>query len=69
MQTLKDRDPQEFAGLVGLYNLAIEQVSAPDYERTAPPPQDKTPFALIDAWGLECFKLGFEMGSQLAQNE
>lgn len=34
-----------------------------------PPPQDKTPFALIDAWGLECFKLGFEMGSQLAQNE
>ncbi|MBQ7385015.1 MAG: hypothetical protein IJW04_00725 [Ruminococcus sp.] len=69
MQTLKDRDPQEFAGLVGLYHLAIEQVNAPDYERVAPPPQDKTPGALIDAWGLECFKLGFEMGIQLAQNE
>lgn len=37
-QTLKDRDPQEFAWLVGLYNLAIEQVNAPDYERAAPPP-------------------------------
>lgn len=69
MQTLKDRDPQEFEKLVGLYNLAIEQVSASDYERAAPPPQDKRPFFLIDAWGLECFKIGFEIGSQLAQNE
>lgn len=29
MQTLKDRDPQEFAGLVGLYEMAIQQVNNP----------------------------------------
>lgn len=69
MQTLKDRDPQEFAGIVGLYEMAIQQVNNPDYERAAPPPQDKTPGVLIDAWGLECFKLGFELGTQLAQTE
>ena len=36
--TLKERDPQEFAGLMGLYEMAIQQVNNPDYERVAPPP-------------------------------
>lgn len=36
--TLKERDPQEFMGLVGLYNEAIIVVNDPDYERAAPPP-------------------------------
>lgn len=37
MQALKDRDPKEFAGLVVLYEMAIQQVNNPDYERVAPP--------------------------------
>ena len=65
--TLKERDPQEFAGLMGLYDIAIERVNDPEFERVAPPPQDKTPGALINAWGVECFRLGFEMCLKLAQ--
>lgn len=65
--TLKERDPQEFEGLMGLYNIAIENVNDPEFERVAPPPQDKTPGALINAWGVGCFRLGFEMSLKLAQ--
>lgn len=37
--TLKERDPQEFAGLMGLYDIAIERVNDPEFERVAPPPR------------------------------
>lgn len=36
--TLKERDPQQFAGLMGLYDIAIERVNDPEFERVAPPP-------------------------------
>ena len=52
---------------MGLYDIATERVNDPEFERVAPPPQDKTPGALINAWGVECFRLGFEMGLKLAQ--
>ena len=65
--TLKERDPQAFAELVELYDFATERVIDPEFERVAPPPQDKTPGALMNAWGIECFKLGLEMGLKRAQ--
>ncbi len=69
MATLKERDPEEYAALCVFYDAAVEKISDPNFERVQPPPQDKTPFALIDAWGIECFRLGFEMACQLTDNE
>lgn len=54
MQTLKDRDPQEFAALVGIYNLALEQINAPDYERVAPPLKIKRRALLFMPGALKC---------------
>lgn len=31
-----------------------------------PPPAEKTPGSLIQAWGVEMFRLGFEAGFELA---
>lgn len=31
-----------------------------------PPPDDKSPGSLIQAWGLEMFRIGFETGFDLA---
>lgn len=66
-KALKERDPEEYENLMRLYSAAVGELADPEYERAAPPPESKVMGALINAWGVECFKLGLEMGIELAE--
>ena len=69
MEYLKIKDPEEYAEIKALYDAVTPRITAPDYVRMAPPPENKAPFHLIEAWGLETFKLGLEIGYELANIE
>ncbi len=69
MDCLKVKDPEEYDIIKMLYARAIAKTDEPDWVRVAPVPENKAPAYLIDAWGLEMFRIGLEMGLELADTE
>ena len=67
VRTLQEEQPEEFACLLMLHAAAIEKMEKTDFVRVLPPPEDKSPANLIQAWGLELFRLGLDLGTELME--
>lgn len=66
-RTLQEEQPEEFAFLLALHAAALERMEKTDFVRVLPPPEDKSPANLIQAWGLEMFHLGLDLGTELME--
>lgn len=66
-RTLQEEQPEEFAFLLALHAAALERLEKTDFVRVLPPPEDKSPANLIQAWGLEMFRLGLDLGTELME--
>ena len=49
---------------LALNDRAYEIIGSPDY-----PPEDKSPGALIHAWGIEMCRVGFELALSLFEGD
>lgn len=54
---------------LALNDRAYEIIESPDYELVLPPPEDKSPGALIHAWGIEMCRVGFELALSLFEGD
>lgn len=55
---------------LALNDRAYEITGSPDYEPVLPPPpEDKSPGALIHAWGIEMCRVGFELALSLFEGD
>lgn len=54
---------------LALNDRAYEIIGSPDYEPVLPPPEDKSPGALIHAWGIEMRRVGFELALSLFEGD
>lgn len=65
-KTLAAVDNEYFALIMAMHEAAFDKIANPAYVRVLPPPDDKSPGSLIQAWGVEMFRVGFETGYDLA---
>lgn len=65
-KTLAAVDSEYFALIMSAHEAAYDKIGGEDYVPVLPPPAEKTPGSLIQAWGVEMFRLGFEAGFELA---
>lgn len=65
-KTLAAVDSEYFALIMSAHEAAFDKIASPEYVPVLPPPDDKSPGSLIQAWGLEMFRVGFETGFDLA---
>lgn len=68
-KTLLESDPKYYGLLKSMYDEAYKLVGSEGFTPVAPPPSNKAPYFLIDSWGLEMFRIGFEMGFNMAETE
>ena len=54
---------------LALNDRAYEIIGSPDYRTCVTPPEDKSPGALIHAWGIEMCRVGFELALSLFEGD
>lgn len=64
-KTMEDVSPETFGFIMALNEKAYERLDDPDFVRVLPPPDEKTPAALIYSWGIEMLRLGFELAAEM----
>lgn len=67
IHTIKSTDPNQYSFLQMLYDVAVQRVSSPEFVRVSPPPDSKTPYDLLNVWGLEMLQMGLDMAEELTE--